>query len=301
MLYKESVIKNNQEQFIFDGRPYNEDIDFKEIAGIENFYEKNGYIPSKYIPDFLNWLIYMARKNITNPLESVMDVSMSGQCAIAQGYLAKMLKKLSLPFITFNVGDVLGCTQIHALTQVSIPTLIEGESNFKNFILDPTFRQFCLVEENRFERYNEEPRWGVRMSTPHPGYFFNLTDAGKAFANNLICFGYFEATDENLKQYFDSFALYITPKEAYDNKALVGKIPTTDTSGSEYSHRVSSSAREYGQTRGSFDYETPKERIEFQQKRFLNRLKHKLNRNNELYKMFEITDTGLENTNKFTK
>ena len=96
--------------------------------------------------------------------------------------LRLFLEKLNLKKMTFNVGDVLGTDPIHALTCVEIPTVVNGERVSRTFMLDPTFRQFCIAEENRFERYNEEERWGVRMATPHPGYFFNLTDEGSDFS-----------------------------------------------------------------------------------------------------------------------
>lgn len=221
MLYEDSFIEQKKQEFLFEAKPYNKDINLREVAAIEVFYEENGYIPERYISSFLNWLIYMTRTNVTNSLESVIDASMTGKCAIAQSYLNKMLNKFILSHITFNVGDVLGTEMIHALTKVTIPTMSDNKLIAKEFILDPTFRQFCLVEENRFERYNEEPRWAVKMSAPHPGYFFNLTENGRNFANNLIYYGYFEVTDGNLKQYFDPFALYVTPKEAYENNDLV--------------------------------------------------------------------------------
>lgn len=289
MLYKDSFIEQPKQDFLFEAKPYNEDINLKEIAAIEVFYEENGYIPDRYIPSFLNWLTYMTRTNISNSLESVMDASMAGKCAIAQSYLDAMLEKFNLSHITFNVGDVLGTEMIHALTKVTVPTVIDDNLTAREFVLDPTFRQFCLTEENRFERYNEEPRWAVKMSAPHPGYFFNLTEDGRNFANNLICYGYFEATDDNLKQYFDPFALYVTPKEAYENEEFVGKISSTDTTGNEYRKKVEASAKDPLNVTRGFSYETPRENIEYEQNRLINRIKRKFGKS-ELDEMFTITD-----------
>lgn len=300
MLYKKSVIDCEKKDFIFDSKPYNEDIDFKLIATIETFYEKNGYIPNKYIVDFLDWMTYMARINITNDLDDILESSFAGRCSIAQYYLSKLCEKFSFPYVTFNVGDILGCEPIHALTRVDIPTRLNGKESFRSFILDPTFRQFCLTEENRYDRYNEEPRWGVRKSTPHPGYFFNLTEDGKVFANNLISKGYFEDNDTNLKQYFDPFVLYITPKEAYPNEELVGKIASTKIDANVYRESIKEKEKPPFHSTNHFDFTTPKEKIEFEQRKLVNRIKQKFRRR-ELETMFSIDDennTSIANVTK---
>lgn len=99
------------------------------------------------------------------------------------------------------------------------------------------------------------------MSTPHPGYFFNLTEKGKEFANQLIRDGYFELTEENLKTYLDPFALYVTPKEAYTNKNNLGKITNTTTTAKKYWQQILNVANKNEILLGSqqFNLETPKE------------------------------------------
>ena len=239
MLYKESVInQEKKDDFLFSSKPYNEDIDINQVAAIQDFYEKNGYIKEQDITIFLNWLTFAARINVTNPLDSPLESSFAGSCAIAQEFYNKILSKIKIPVMNFNIGDVLKTNPIHEVTCISIPTTINNQKTTKLFLLDPTFRQFCLTEENRFARYFEKPRWSVRMATPHPGYFFNLTEKGKEFANQLIKDGYFELTEENLKTYLDPFALYITPKEAYGNKNDLGKISCTTTTSNEYWQKI---------------------------------------------------------------
>lgn len=299
MLYKNAVADTEKTEFIFEAKPYNQDIDEKEIAAIEVFYTKNGYIPEAYIPQFLNWLTYKARINITHPLSSVMDASMAGACARAQSYYDAMLTKLGLNHITFNIGAVLGTEPIHALTCVEIPTRINGEDSHKLYMLDPTFRQFCIAEENRYERYNEDARWSVRMSTPHPGYFFNLTDKGKRFAEGLIHYGYYEVNEDSLKTYFDPFALYTTPKEAYENSDDVGKVSSTTFSGSDYWNRITSNICEPLTADNKYDLSTPRENIERERNKLSSKIKRVFQRQ-ELDDMFVIEDSSSK-TNSSTK
>ncbi len=300
MLYKPSAVESKQIDFLFNAKPYNEDIDLKEVAAIEGFYKKNGYIPENYIGKFLNWVTYAARTNCSQKLDYIPNSSFAGQCAVAQDFNKQLFKKFGMQTMLFNVGDVLGTENIHALTAVYIPTQVDGKDVAKCFLLDPTFRQFCITEENRFERYDEAPRWAVVMSTPHPGYFFNLTDKGREFASDLITYGYFEATDSNIKTYFDPFALYVTPKEAYENSGDVGKISRTSTPGSQYFRMMVETHNDWTIGRNNFDLTTPGEHFDRERRKVINRIKSKLGRS-ELDEMFEIVDGSTQPINLNTR
>lgn len=302
MLYKPGVVDTNEIEFLFEAGIYNEDIDLREVAAIQGFYEKHGYIPESHVVTFLNWLTYSARKNISNDLEDIAKSSFAGRCAVAQQFFDQLLDKINLNHMTFNVGDVLGTEPIHALTCVEIPTKHNGEDVRRTFMLDPTFRQFCIAEENRFERYNEEPRWGVRMSTPHPGYFFNLTDEGNEFAQGLIHYGFFEINEDSLKTYFDPFALYVTPKEAYENASQVGMISSTTASGMDYWQGMVEARKKPLTTTHNFDLSTPREIVQKEDNKLLNRIRRR-NVQSELDSMFEEQNIGASPiiTNSTTK
>lgn len=302
MLYKEPIIpQEKKEDFLFSSKPYNEDIDINQVAAIQDFYEKNCYIKEKDIPTFLNWLTFAARTNITHPLDSPLESSFAGKCAIAQAFYNKILDKIKIPVMNFNIGNLLKTTPIHEVTCISIPTTRKNQKTTKTFLLDPTFRQFCLTEENRFERYFEEPRWAVRMATPHPGYFFNLTEKSKAFANQLIKDGYFELTEENLKTYLDPFALYVTPKEAYTNQNNLGKVAHTTTTANEYWQQILNVANKNEPLLGneSFNLDTPKEIVAKKNRSFKNKIKNFFQKQ-ELEDMFAIPEEN-KNTKQSKK
>lgn len=303
MLYKEPVIpQEKKEDFLFSSKPYNEDIDINQVAAIQDFYEKNGYIKEQDISTFLNWLTFAARINITHPLDSPLESSFAGKCAIAQTYYNKILNKIKIPVMNFNIGDLLKTNPIHEVTCISIPTTRKNQKTTKTFLLDPTFRQFCLTEENRFERYFEEPRWSVRMSTPHPGYFFNLTEKGKKFANQLIKDGYFELTEENLKTYLDPFTLYVTPKEAYTNQNNLGKVAHTTTTANEYWQQILNVASKKETLLGneSFNLDTPKEIVAKKNRSFKNRIKNFFQKQ-ELEDMLAIPEENKKQPKKIPK
>ena len=243
MLYKdfkeyENIDPENKVEFLFDAVAYNEYINVADVAALEEFHRINHWMPEQYIPMFLNWVTFYIRCQVVNPLESPLCASFKGRCAPAAQVADELLTKMGFKVEQFNMGSVVNAPQIHQLCMVYIPTVINGEAVSKKYILDPTFRQFCISEENRFERYFEEPRYSVNMATPRPGYFMNLTEEGRNFANELITYGYFEITEEKLKRYSDAFALYAKPKEKYKALELVGTTDTTSTSANEYMDRI---------------------------------------------------------------
>ena len=233
IIKKDSLIEEGY-NYIFEAKPYIDNYNLEYIASIQKFYSENGYFLEEHVEDFLNYFMIEVRKKVSLPFNPE-TCSYKGRCARVQQILTEVFTRMNLVSYGFNIGRMFTEDNlIHQVGIVILPVLINGEVVNKPYVLDPSFRQFCIDEENRIERYDEEPRYSVKMSSPHPGYFLNLTEKGKKFANTLIKKGYFELTDDNIKTYFDSFVLYLTPKESYQDKSLVGKIATTNYTSADY-------------------------------------------------------------------
>ena len=262
-----------KEEFVFDAEIYNEKINISDIAALESFYKKHNYLPNNYINLFLNYIVYYARYNITPPLENYWNSSFKAKCSTAASISDELLTKMNFKTFEFNVGNVFGDTQIHQLCIVYIPTMVDGKIINKSFILDPTFRQFCIKEENRFERYFEEKRYAVKMASPHPGYFLKLYDKGTTFANNLIKYGYFEVNNDNIKTYFDSFYFYLKKMESYEDQNKVGKEYISPIKGEDYLKEIFKHPTDWKIPSG-LKIKTPLEMVEEEQKKLKNRLKY---------------------------
>ncbi len=278
MLYPERSIDeelgtNEKYDYLIDAPIYNEDIDIRDIAALEGFYQKNGYIPEKYIPLFLNYITYYTRFNLSNGFENPLKSAYRFQCCRAANINSELLEKMNFKIKQFNIGDMMGTDPIHELCEVWIPTMINGKLEEKRYILDPTFRQFCLKEENRFERYNEEPRYSVRKATPHPAYFYNLSEEGRSLAKEIIRYGYFEATPENIKRYFDGFYFYLKDKDSYEDKKMVGKEYISPISSQEYSEIIDRCEDKKNLMSSRLTIRTPLEKIEIERKRMKSRIK----------------------------
>ncbi len=285
MLYIEPNEYGEIEEFIFDAKPYNEDINLSDIAALEGFFKKEGYVPFKYIDLLLNYVIYQARIMVVRPPDSPINSSFKAKCSPTASIIKELMGKMGFKVDTFNIGEVVNTGSIHRVSVVHIPTIVNGEKVVRDYLMDPTFRQFTIKEENRFERYFEEARGNVRMATPHPGYFFGLTKEGVRFANNLIKYGYFLVTDDSLKMYFDPFKLYVTPKEEYDSDSL-GMISSTNFSGSYYRDKIGKSIETFSD-KPNHTILTPMEKIIDKKRKMSYRIKN-------LFGLAELYESDIE-------
>lgn len=74
--------------------------------------------------------------------------------------------------------------------------------NDKRYLVDITYRQFFMINQNNIKRI------GVPyLNSCNPGFFMMKNESYKKIAQHLINFGWIEATDQNLKAYFDGFAI----------------------------------------------------------------------------------------------
>ena len=277
MLYQKNLINDidskKEYDYLIDAPIFNDDIDIRDIAALESFHRNKGYIPEKYIPLFLNYITYYTRYNLSKGYENPLTSAYRFQCSQAANINTELLEKMGMKVKQFNIGDMMGTDSIHELCEVWVPTMIDGKIKEKKYILDPTFRQFCIKEENRYERYDEEPRYSVRKSTPHPAYFLNLSEEGIKFAKEIIRYGYFEATPENIKRYFDSFYYYLKDKESYKDQSKVGKEYVSPISYEEYNSILEQCEDKKHQLKSGLTIMTPLEKINLARKKMKNRFK----------------------------
>lgn len=233
----------NNEDYIFDTIPYIPDIDLEELASIQNKLQSGYALDTYEATVFLDWITYNAREYaVSNPKDhkekeedrrnKITFNSMTGQCAPTQRVNVDLLRKFGLDARPFNTADCMG--QIpkneettrrennilsspkvrHSVSMVSIPIEYEkGKVASFKYLLDPTFRQFCL-KDNCIEK--EE--WSQHgYGAPHTGYFMkkeNLRNLGvneeealktENIANLLISRGYMLLDEESTRLYMNAF------------------------------------------------------------------------------------------------
>lgn len=236
MLYpRQPFQKEGTEEFILDDIPKNDDIDISKVAEIEHKIFSG--VTQEEAELFLDFMVYNSRMafNYNNSI-NVLDYSFRGQCGNMANLNRFLLEKIGLPYHQFNIGHVVSEDKalMHELVMVSIPIIDGDETVVKNFLIDPSFRQFFIKENCDIKEYYGGKKGNIWKAAPSAGYFFNLSSYGRNLASSLIRNGYMEMTTENVKCYFDAFKFSTIEKESYSSEILLGKCYQTDIPVSKY-------------------------------------------------------------------
>lgn len=246
MKTKESSIQLNHmfdnytvEDYISAAVPVMRQGDIEKIKQIQEKLESSTQegLTIQEAEQFLDWLTYNAR-NYANAFtgESMETASFALKCSPTQQINTILLEKMGIPVYPFNTGRCLGDLPKteeeiraiqngwsshdvrHAVAIVELPIKKSDGIDKQLYLLDPTFRQFCLKENCKEERYRDEQWIRAGHEAPHPGYFLSQEYLEKSEANydtkeksryvldTLIENGYIELSDENAKIYGDAFA-----------------------------------------------------------------------------------------------
>lgn len=228
-----------ENDFILSAKPNNDDINILEVADIEKKLLSGVTLEEAKI--FLDYVVYNSRLSINydNPV-NITDFSFYGQCGIMANFNRALFQKLGLNYHQFNVGNVVCNDTLHEVITVSIPIITEEGIVNKEFLIDPSIRQFFTRNVCDFSLYYGEKRGNIRVAAPSAGYFFCLSDYGINLASNLIVNGYMEFDLDNIKYYFDAFKLSTIGKEFYPSDMVIGKYYLTDISVSWYIEKIKS-------------------------------------------------------------
>lgn len=147
----------------------------------------------------LSYIIYNVRSKLLN---NNPDDSLINMCSYSSNLVSRCAKELNLN--TRRIVIYPGFTKEHSLLHCgsgyhafNIVTI-----NDKKYIVDLTYRQFFLTDRSSLERI------GVcTLSNTLPGRFMTMNESRMKTASKLLKDGYIEMTDENIKNYFDGFAI----------------------------------------------------------------------------------------------
>ena len=156
----------------------------------------------------LRYIIYNVRSKL---LGDNIDAPLTDMCSYSSNLLARCANELDLD--SRRVIIYPGFTKEHSLLHFgsgyhafNIITI-----NDKKYIVDLTYRQFFLSDKSSLERI------GVcSLFNTLPGKFMTLNESRMETASKILKDGYVEMTDENMKNYFDGFALSFRNATYYD-------------------------------------------------------------------------------------
>lgn len=156
--------------------------------------------------DFLtkiNWIVYMTRKHLFSKKKN-KDFNLSDladDCEKASNKVQELCKLVGLKSEQIIIYPGF----------CEYPELYEGNGyHFINLVSDGNNKVFvdCTYRQFFNKTYNNLNRIGiVDMSGCRAGIFMTMTDERKALAEFILKNGWFLASDENIKNYFDGFSL----------------------------------------------------------------------------------------------
>ncbi len=144
-----------------------------------------------------------------------------------------------LQAVTYYRFSNLGFIVYPISTQNVISNDVEGhnliliEYQDLKYLIDLTYKQFFQEKKINEDNYIVDYEHNLVLLAPLPGYYYKLYPDKTKVADDLINKGYIEATDENLKTYFDSF--YLTRRGKISNQNLPCK---SNIKGSTYLNAI---------------------------------------------------------------
>lgn len=196
-------------------------IAYKKSKNITNIYRYNE-------EEILNYIVNEVRQSLITDMsvEKYFDlVDVTNQCGLVSKTVFLVCNRLNIKCNVFKINPGYDNTcklyngGFHYFNIVIIGS--------KKYIVDCTYKQFFKMDRASLSRI------GIPLITPpYPGIFMLLNEDRKKVAMSILKYGYVEATDENLKHYFDGFTISFRNGLYYEN---IGKaIYETDYTIDDY-------------------------------------------------------------------
>lgn len=194
--------------------------------------------------DILEYIVHLGRCEIAtsflNSSNKEVDISkknLTGKCSKISHYVKDECKRLGIPAKVcvispafYEEENVFEYGKNHAFVMITI-----GK---RTFIVDLTYSQFFHMHDNNLNRL------GIPfLDCCAPGAYMMLDEKRKKFAKDLLEKGYFEATDENIKMYFDGFAISFRNGLYYED--LKSAIYETEYTASDYLNFIEGNDSQY--------------------------------------------------------
>lgn len=179
-------------------------------------------LPNKAInykeEEIMDYIIYTEREKIVryfsskNNLKNLSELDLLNHCSIASFEVKDLAE---------NLGLTARVCPIHPAFYKEKNLYEYGNGHYftliyigkKLYIVDLTYSQFFKISNNNLNRIGIPFLGGSSV-----GSYMLLTEERKKFAECLLRDGYVEATDTNLKMYFDGFALSYRNGLYYEDK-----------------------------------------------------------------------------------
>lgn len=194
-----------------------------QISNIDLFESKTAVL-DYIVSTTRNYLFNKYLKNTS--ATTIDDINYSGLCAEASKFVEDLCLRLRIKRKNVRIDcgfsrelDLFYGYGFHCFVIVSIDD--------EEYLIDCTYKQFFELKGNLLERMGTQDLNGC-----YPGIYMLQNNERKEVARQLISRGWIKLTEENMKNYFDGFALSYRNGIYYD---MLGKVDfTTDYTYDDY-------------------------------------------------------------------
>lgn len=167
------------------------------ICHVQDGFIHNGNIITEIINMAYEEILY-------GSLDRVFDYT--GHCGEATRKIKRLCEKFGLEHQIVEINPLFDKKSYSPFEEMFEDSIRHYASliklNDKKYLVDITYRQFFMINQNNINRI------GVPyLNSCNPGFFMMKNESYKKIAQHLIDFGWIEATNQNLKAYFDGFAI----------------------------------------------------------------------------------------------
>jgi len=167
------------------------------ICYVKDGFIHNGDIITEIIDNACNEVLY-------GYLDKEFDYT--GYCVEVAREIRYLCKKIGIYYQTIEINPLYDKRSYSPFDEIFGDSVRHYASliqlNNKKYLVDITYRQFFMINQNNINRI------GVPyLNSCNPGFFMMNNDSYKEIAQHLLNFGWIEATEPNLKAYFDGFAI----------------------------------------------------------------------------------------------
>lgn len=168
-----------------------------------NFDLDDSFDTCSSVKEILDKIVYIARKFIvdSNSYCNINDIDLTNNCKIVSTFINNLCNSLGIKSrlvkISPGFSEEANLLDGHGYHYFVIVTI-----NNKEYLIDCTYSQFFNLSQNILQRIGI-----VGLVSCNPGTFMIMNNSRMQLAYQLLQNGWIEFNQENIKNYFDGFAL----------------------------------------------------------------------------------------------
>ena len=193
--------------------PYAVNYSVEEISNIEEKIKNNESVTDDEVEKLLNYICYKVREKLS---DNMYKDTFKGRDLEASSIICNYLNDLGINAKVLNTKTTIDYFATNNNFVIAgIKANMYGVEDVLYYLIDPTFKQFCLFEKGDANRYRE--RNGIIYEKPSIGHYINPEDA--EFVCDFLYYGYMYLDADAASVYGNAFYDSRVPEKKSDTKS----------------------------------------------------------------------------------